>query len=212
MSWKYIYFTETSAESQIDFLRKRYNTKSKVYYFKNGKYKDRSCIYVLNDLITKTYGEPIPSKQHPNDLFFPPLNPLVISDYEILPDKKEWKIKVDLVEGTTLWIVPATLEPKKIVFDFDDNTGVTEENSPYSLATEYGTLAFSIFEDVQAKKDIMLNDKRIKKLILLAIQKSYSIPLDIINSCGIISSQDIDPLLSACLGINPELLEKKSDG
>jgi hypothetical protein len=211
MSYKWVYYSDKDAGSQIELLRRKFNTKTKQYYFKDGSYKGKSCIYVLNDLTTKQYAEPLDSKQFKGSLFFPPLESISLEDVEIQKDKREWKIKVDVVSGVTLWIIPATLEPKKIVFDFDD-TGAKEEDSPYSLATEYGTLAYSIFDDIEHKKEVTLSDPRVKKLIMLALQKSYNIPIDIINWAGIVSVQDVDPLLSAAMGISPELLEKKSDG
>lgn len=212
MSYKWIYYSDRDAASQIDMLRKKFNTKTKQYYFKDGQYKGKQCIFVLNDLTTKVYSDPIDSKQFKGSLFFPPQNDITLSDVEINKEKREWKVKVDLVSGVTMYIIPASLEPKKIVFDFDEDTGVKEEESPYSLATEYGSLAYVLFDDLVAKKSVQLSDPRIKKLILLGLQKSYNIPIDVINWAGIVSEQDIDPLFAACLGINPELVEKKNDG
>jgi len=212
MSYKWVYFTDRDVTSQIDMLRRKFNTKTKQYYFKDGQYKGKPCVYVLNDLTNKVYAEPIESKQFKGSLFFAPVDDISLDTVEIQPDKREWKIRVDLVAGVPIWIIPATLEPKKIVFDFDEASGAKEEESPYSLATDYGTLAYSIFEDIEKKKDIGLSDPRVKKLIMLALQKSYNIPIDVINWAGIVSAQDIDPLLMAAMGINPELLAKKNDG
>jgi hypothetical protein len=209
--FKWVHYTDNDAISQIDALRKKYHTPTKKYYFKDGMYKDKPCIYVLNDLTTRLYEDPVPSKQFKDDLFFGPLEGLNIDNEEINPDKKEWKIKVDLVCGKTVWIIPASLEPKKLVFDFDDD-GVKEEISPFSQATEYGRLAYNIFNDLEGKKPLQLTDQRVKKLIMLGLCKSYNIPIDVWNSLGLVSAQDIDPLLSACLGVNPELLDKKKDG
>jgi hypothetical protein len=209
--YKYVYYSDLDASTSIQTLRKKFNTQHKNYYFKDGLYKNKQCIFVLNDLTTKVYSDPIESKQYRGSLFFPPLDPIKVEDFEVNPDKKEWKIKVDLVSGTTIYVIPATLEPKKIVFDFDDTETQTED-SPYSLATEYGTLAYSLFEDSQNKKELVLKDPRIKKLIMLGLQKSYAMPIDLINWLGLISEQDIDPLFAACMGYSPELLKKKEDG
>lgn len=211
MSYKWVYYTDKDAASQVQFLRKRFNTPYKEYYFKDGQYKGKQCIYILNDLTTKVYTDQVESKQFKDCLFFAPLDPLVIEDYELQKDKREWKIQVSTVGGNDLWIIPASLEPKKIVFDFDD-TPAKEEDSPYSLATDYGALAYAIFDDIEQKKSIILSDPRVKKLIMLALQKSYKLPIDIWNWAGVVSAQDMDSLLSAAMGIDQKLIEKKTNG
>lgn len=209
--YKWIEFSDNNdIESRLGELRKKYNTPYKTYYFKKGFYKDKTCIFILNDVTTKTYGEVTQSKQFKGNLFFAPEQPISLSDYEVSKSQREWKIKVSLVAGSDLFIIPATLEPKKIVFDFDEEE-TKEESSTYSLATEYGRLAYSIFSDFESKKNVSLNDKRVFKLIMMGLSKSYSVPIDLINHLGIVSEQDLDPLLSACLGISPELLDKKKD-
>lgn len=210
--YKWIEFTDNNdIESRLIELRKKYNTPYKTYFFKKGFYKDKSCIFILNDLSTKSYSPNISqSKQFKGNLFFGPEFETKISDYEVAPHQKEWKIKVSLVTGHDIFIIPATLEPKKVIFDFDE-AEATEDTSIYSLATEYGRLAYSIFSDFESKKNVALTDKRVLKFIMMGLCKSYSMPIDLINHLGIVSEQDLDPLLSACLGISPELLDKKKD-
>lgn len=209
--YKWVYFTDKDASSQVQFLRKKFNTPHKEYFFKDGLYKGKQCVYVLNDLTTKVYADPVDSKQHKDCLFFAPLEALKLDDHEIQKDKREWKVQVSTVGGNDLFIIPASLEPKKIVFDFDD-TPAKEEESPYSLATDYGALAYAIFDEIENKKQVLLSDPRVKKLIMLALQKSYNLPIDVWNWAGVVSAQDMDGLLSAAMGIDPKLLEKKSDG
>lgn len=209
--YKYFYKCELSVVNDTEVLKKKFNTATKKYFFKNGQYKGDSGVFVLNDLTTRVYSDPRPSKQYKDCVFFPPENDIRLDDFEIHPDKKEWKIPVDTVTGVKLWIIPATLEPKKIVFDFDE-TPTQEEESPFSLATDYGCLAYAIFDDIRSKKPVHLDDVRVKKLIMMALQKSYNLPIDVFNWAGVVSAQDLDPLLSAALGINTELLAKKEDG
>lgn len=211
MSYKFVYPCNLNAENDIVHLRNKFNTKTKQYYFKTGNYKGSPCIFVLNNLSTKTYAEPVPSKQFKGCLFFPPLEEINIDDFELFKDKRDLKIKVSLVNGKELYIVPATMMPRKVIFDFNDDEGTKEDvSSPYSLSEEYGQLSYKLFQDLENKVNIELTSPLVKKLVMLALQKSYNLPIDVINHIGIISSQDLDPLLSSALGINPDLLQKKS--
>lgn len=212
MSYKWIFYTDKDPILELEFLRKKYNTPNKQYFFKSGKHKDKDCIFILNDLTTRIYADPVPSKQFPNELFFAPTSQVDFDDYEIHKEQREWKIPVPLKANKTIFIIPATLEPKKLVFDFNDEEGVEEENGIYSLATEYGKLAYNIYDFIESKNKLTMTDPRIKKLVMMGLMKSYNLPVDMINAAGIISAQDLDPILSACLGINPELLLKKNPG
>lgn len=207
--WKYIYKSDKDIQSELNFLRKKFNTEHKEYYFKAGKHKGDNVIFVLNDLTTKVYGEPIISKQHKDCMFYPPTDDTKIDleQYEIHKNRREYKIKVDLVDGHSLYIIPASLEPKRVVFDLDE---VEEEDNPYSTATEYGRLAYSLYDE--AKKGDSLPIAMLKKLVILSLMKSYNIPIDIWNWLGIVSAQDFDPIAAAAMGISPELTKKKVDG
>lgn len=208
--FKYIYFSDKDIEESIVDLRKKFNSPGKEFFFKSGKYKGNDVIFVLNDLTTRTYGEPVESKQHKGCLFFPPTEDtqIELDDFEVHKQKRDLKIPIDLSNGKTIYIIPATLEPKRVIFDLDE---VVEETNPYSTATEYGRLAYSLFNEAKTNTDIPLNNPTVKKLVMLSLLKSYSLPLDLINWLGFISVQDFDNLITAAMGISEEL-QKKSIG
>lgn len=207
--WKYIYKTDKSVESQLDFLRKKFNTEHKQYYFKSGKSKGDDVVFVLNDLVNKVYGEPTQSKQHKDCIFYPPKEDTIIDleQHEVHKSKREFKVKVDTSDGKTLYIIPATLEPKRVVFDLDE---AEEEENPYSTATEYGRLAYTLYDAAKAHQELPL--AALKKIVILALLKSYTIPVDLWNWLGIVSVQDFDNIAAAAMGISPELTKKKVDG
>jgi hypothetical protein len=173
-------------------------------YFKTGMLKDQATLFVLANLTCREYGPP--KKLKDSSTFYPPLTDLDISEYEVSKDARKFKIEVTLSNSKKLWVKPATLEPQ-VYSLFDD----TEDVSNYSQATEYGKLAYSIYDDIVKDKDIKLSDERVKKFIKLLIQASYAMPLVIFDALNIISVSDLMPLISAGLGIDEGALEVKKN-
>lgn len=171
--------------------------------FKMGMHKDKVTLFVLGDLTTRQYGEP--RKLKDGSTFYPPLNDFDLAPYEVAKELRQFKIQVKLTSGKSLWVKPATLEPQ-VYSLFDD-----EEANSFSQATEYGKLAYSLFDDIQKDKDISLVDPRIRKFIKLLIATSYNLPVIIIDSLNIISASDLLNLVSAGLGIDEAVLEVKKN-
>jgi len=188
------------AETLIN-LRKQYPG----CYFKTGQLKDQLTLFVLGDLTTREYA--LPKKLKDNSLVYVPrdISKFDLENYEVAKDLRKFKIEVALISGKKLWVKPATLEPQVYSLLSD------EETTEYSQATEYGRLAYSIFDDIEKDKNIQLNDERVKKFIKLIIENSYAIPTVVFDSLGIISVNDLIPLISAGLGINEDVLEVKKN-
>jgi hypothetical protein len=172
-------------------------------YYVTGQYKDKLTLFVLGDLTTRKYGEP--RKLKDGSTFFPPLNDFELAPYEVAKELRQFKIQVKLTSGKSLWVKPATLEPQ--VYSLFDE----EEQNSFSQATEYGRIAYSLFDDIQKDKDISLADPRIRKFLKLLIANSYNLPVIIIDSLNIIAASDLLNLVSAGLGINEEVLEVKKN-
>lgn len=203
--WKYFRASEQDAFSQI------YKLKAELpnYYFKDGKRRDQNGIWILRTLDKTPYGEFVESKQFKGDVFYPPA--------ELPADKQKWldqfvlqsalnqhKLVVTLMCGIQLKIVPATLEPRNVVFCFGND--IVEQDSAYSQATTYGRLAYSISEEVQKSKNIVINQDTMQ-LVKIALSKSYDIPFDVWNWLNIVSAQDIYTIVTAAMGVDPSILE-----
>lgn len=174
-------------------------------YFKTGMQKDQITLFVLCDLTTREYGTP--KKLPDGTSFYPPknLDTFSLDTYENSKDLREFKVEVKLISGRKIWVKPATLEPQTYSLLSD------EVETEYSQATEYGRLAYSLFDDISKDKNIKLNDERIKKFIKLLVSSSYSIPIVVFDNLGLISMNDIMNLISAGLGINENILEVKKN-
>lgn len=174
-------------------------------FFKTGMLKDKSTLFVLGDLTTREYG--IPRQLKDGSSFYPPkdMSKFDLEQYEVNKEVREFKIQVTLSSGVKLWVKPATLEPQIYSLFSDD------EPSSYSQATEYGKLAFNIYDDIQRDVDIKLTDARIKKFIKLLLTASYNLPLVVLDSLNLISINDLLNLVGAGLGVDDSVLEVKKN-
>lgn len=170
-----------------------------------GMLKEKVTLFVLGDLTTREYG--VPRKLNDGSTFYPPkdMSLFNLEKYENNIDLREFKIEIKLVNGMKIWVKPATLEPQ--VYSLFDES----DSNVYSQATEYGKLAYSIYEDIAAQKEIKMTDVRVKKFIKLLITASYKIPLIVFDSLNIISMNDLMNLISAGLGIDEGVLEVKKN-
>jgi hypothetical protein len=173
-------------------------------YYKTGYLKDQVTLFVLGDLTTREYGPH--RKLKDGSTFYPPKDDLDLSTYENSKDVRQFKVEVTLVSGKKLWVKPATLEPQ-VYSLFDD----AEEANSYSQATEYGKLAYSLFDDITKEKEVKLTDPRVKKFISLLLEASYNLPLIILDSLNLISVNDLMNLITAGLGIDEGVLEVKKN-
>jgi hypothetical protein len=177
------------------------------FHFKNGQYKATEGTWALSSLekIDNAYGEPVASKSIKGAIFFPPRD-LPEDKQKFLNEQKKKvskTIKVELVSGVVLELYPATAEPRKVAFSaFDD---IEEEGK---LVSPYAILAFSLFEKLD-KGELKNNDKEVMKLIVMGLEKSYNINLDVFNWLDVFATDDIENIFYACLGIDPEEVKKK---
>jgi hypothetical protein len=203
--WKYFKASDIDALSQIKKLKAEYPN----YLFKDGKRRDQAGIWILRTLDKTPYGDPQESKQYRGNQFYPPAEQPInkqewLSQFIVQPLLNEYKLTTTLLCGIQLRIVPATLEPRNMIFTFDNE--VVEADSPYTDATEYGRLAFKISEEVQRTRNIVVN-KDSMVLVKIALAKSYDVPFDIWNWLNVISQQDMYSIISAALGVDPSMLE-----
>ena len=197
--YKYFIKTDVTAELQIEKLRKQFGTQ----YFLDGKYKGETGIFVCHDLTTKVYADPVPSKEHTLATFFAPLVDTQKFLESVIVPSIHKKIVVVTLNGIILEIIPATFEPRVILFDLTDTPlcGQVKEN-PFPEGTLYGKMAFDLYDLFAVKNEnISMSDIRIKKFIIEIIKKSYFINVDLINCLQLISGQDIEPLVMAGLGM-----------
>jgi len=197
--YKYFIKSDVTAESQIQKLRKQFGQQ----YFLDGKYKGDSGIFICHDLTTKVYADPVPSKEHNLATFFAPLTDTQkFMDSVIVPSIHK-KVNVLTLNGINLEIIPATFEPRVILFDLTDTPLCGQVNdNPFPESTVYGKMGFDLYDLFTVKnQNISMSDIRIKKFIIEMIKKSYYINVDLINCLQLISGQDIEPLVMAGLGL-----------
>lgn len=136
--------------------------------------------------------------------------------YRYNPPMREWlhlarreegaasAIPVRLVSGDELMIIPAIALPRRIYF----SSGKISEEL-YPRGTEYGRLAYEIYDVLAAGGDIPAQDEKIIKLIGAALKQSYYIPLEIWEAEEVISITDLQLLAGAALGIPASSLREQ---
>jgi hypothetical protein len=174
-------------------------------------YKDQPSIFVLTELKKVQYSAPVKSILGKDILFCGPAE-YSFAEVEALEiDKvhREFKIPVPISDTETIWIIPASLEPKNIILSLD---AATVNDAPYGQTTEYGRVAYELFNENQDGKEIQLTDPRVIKLVSLALQRSYNMPLDLWNQTQFIGMHNYPKLVFAAFGTSEDLLKKKDSG
>lgn len=171
------------------------------FYYSAGKRKDASGIYVIKDLKTKEYAEPITIEG--GDLYWGPVaQPLTISKFK---SNYQERINVTLSCGLEIEIFPASCEPKKVLLS-QRKLQVTEE--VYNKSSEYGMLAFKLFERAQVPDaKISLSDPEYLDFVAKSLEISYTLPSLFWDD--VITTSDLDSIFSAAMGIDPK--EMKSE-
>jgi len=218
-NWKYFI---SGLDSTNDIVKLRQIFKGKNYYL-NGHLKGAKGVYVLKNLKDKEYGEKKSSRlgqfhikngllSEKNEVTFwsPSCDRGVYdySQYEI--DTKRPKIVVTLDNDKVIKINPAAGEPKEMIFGGDYEEERLPIASLYSKSSEYGSLAYELIyleDELAHEGGIMTNDKRVLKLVELALINSYDLPQDMLNWLSIISHRDIIAIYKAAMGASEHFLE-----
>lgn len=220
MAQEYKYFiSKLDAQRDIVKLRKLFPN----HYYKDGMKKDTKGVFIIRETKNREYGEQrnsvlrnklvkeglLTEDQHVT--FWAPScskDEFDYSKYEI--DTGRPKISVTLTNGKVVNINPAAGEPKEMIFGGDYEEERIQMASLYSRATEYGELAYQLIyaeDEVQEQGGLLSNDKRLLKLIELAMVNSYSLPLDMFNWLNLVSQNDVGLLYKAAMGADQSFLE-----
>jgi len=78
--------------------------------------------------------------------------------------------------------------------------------------TEYGRLSVSLLDRAKVEGGIPHDDPQLHRLIVLAISQRYRVTAEILDDMGIISAEDIEPLLGAIWCGDPKAGAPASDG
>jgi hypothetical protein len=78
--------------------------------------------------------------------------------------------------------------------------------------TEYGRLSVSLLDRAKVEGGIPHDDPALHRLIVLAISQRYRVTAEILDDMGIISAEDIEPLLGAIWCGDPKAGAPASDG
>lgn len=203
MLYKFFTTKYTTLPNDLPKLREEFGK----FFYKEGQYDGKQGIWCLSSLdkIPDAYATPKKSKKHQDTLFFSPKE--LPSDIQAFLDanvvKSNNKIKVELASGYNIYLIPATAEPRNVAFGL---FGTEEEPS----ASEYALLAFELFNEMD-KKSLKTDDVRVSHLITLGLSKSYSLPLDVLNWTKIFTTEDVESIFLACVGVDMASLEKKEE-
>jgi hypothetical protein len=202
------YFTTrfgTSIETNIKKLRKEFPGMS----FTTGMRKDVRGIFCLNDTESRDYGEHWETSN--GDLFFPPNEE---NKKKILGDLATYKttfaerIPVKLAAADiTLDIFPASAIPSKVMFS-KRMPKVENEDSPYNTSDEYGKKAYELYFASRNGEELRFDDPRFKDFVMMVLNRSYKLPVEMWDALEIISLGDFDPIFAAGCGIDYASLVK----
>lgn len=172
-------------------------------HYIDGKWKNKSGVYVVSDVKNRKYGDHYKSKRS-KELgieveFWEPVDPQIEPYFR---NKKQF-LNVELDCGEFIKICPASCEPKQAIFGDDDD----EEEEKYQDAllynkkTDYGALGYELYYEY-AEGHLLLTDSRVKRFAMLAILNSYNINIDLLNAWGKIVQQDFANIMLAGLGFD----------
>ena len=217
--WKY-FISGFDSQNDILTLRKIFPKHS----FKNGMHKNTKGVYALVNTKTKEYGDKKPSimkklltskgivKESTEIIFWPPSVDRDSFDYSAYQKTSFLGyIPVTLDNGKVVNIIPAAGEPKELIFGGDYEEERIPMASLYSKASEYGSLAYELAyleDELKDKGGLLVNDKRVLKLVELAMINSYSLPHDMLNWLSLVSFKDINSIYQAAMGANQHFLEQ----
>lgn len=201
----YKFFTSRygrSIEDNILKLRKDFPNMQ----FIPGINKDIKGIWCLKDTTTREYGEKV-ELENGDVLSLPTEENIqkIIDDLKKYESNQTIRIPIELVSGTTVSIFPASAIPKKAILSLRTKV-VQEEELPYNTKHEYGKIAYKLYLRSQKNEDLKSSDPDLGLLIKLAFENSYNLPIEVIDSLGIVSIQDYDKLFAASMGYDWEAL------
>lgn len=192
----------TDAVSKIEELRKEFPG----CHFARGIYKDKQGIFAFKSQDIKDYGEKWELDN--GDVFFAPTAERLVSLKANLSQyKSEWvdRLPVQLINGITLEIFPASAIPKKVYF----TKKVKSSNSPYPVDVPYGKIAYDMYDLSQQENQMMLDDPRMVNFIKVALQQSYILPEPLWDALDIVSIGDFDKIFAAAMGMDWGLLQEE---
>lgn len=206
----YKHFTTRFGNNAVDKLvelRKAFPQCS----FAAGVRKDKKGIYAFRSNDIKDYGE---SWELDNgDVFWAPTAERLASlKANLSAYKTSWldRIPVQLINGVTLEVYPASAIPKKVYF----SKKVQKEDTPYPTDVAYGKAAYELFDRTQKDDKIMLDDPQMLEFVKLVLAESYDFPEPLWDALQLVSYGDFDRIFAAGMGMDWNLLQdeiKKSN-
>jgi hypothetical protein len=196
---KWIVPSSEVAISAHDKLACKFNHKTTKYQFCDFK---QGFLQVSSNPIMEAskLGEPIRSQIVKDSVFFPEKEPGKLNEYEWKADKREDKIKVTLVNGEELYIIPFAEKPKKMIFSFVEDEVQPDKVTPDN--PKYTELGFNLLNEVRAEKGFDEQDSRVIQFVTFGLLKSYNVNLDLLNLIsGISTVVDIGKIFYACCGV-----------
>ena len=201
MSYKFFtYRFGTDAIEAILDLRKEFPSCKYI----RGIHKDKEGIWCIKDLDTKEYGEKEETEK--GDIFVSPSESnLELIKSQLSTYESNWvdRIPVKLKTGITLNIFPASAIPKKVILGLKKKENSDE---PYNTRTEYGKLAYKLFNRSQSEESLRFDDPDFIEIIKLSLLESYILPIELWDVLGVISTGDYDTIFAAALGFDYEHL------
>jgi hypothetical protein len=169
------------------------------YSFRRGMHKNASGVWVIRDLgYADGYGPAIQVDEH-TIIQVSESRETAIANLPSLERMGGVPIAVKLVCGATISINPATGEPKEFLFSSHDAP------EPFSAATPYGRACMRFVERQSAEKDpISVYDPDVVTLARLALEASYAVPAAFWDATRLLTSNDIDKIITAALGADPD--------
>lgn len=199
----YKFFTKrfgTDAVEAIDQLRQAFPNCS----FARGKYKSETGIYCFNNIKNREYGDNWDLEN--GDVFWgvnDPVNARTTLDQYL--SEYEDRIPVKLQNGIVIKIYPASAIPKKVLFS---RRQVQQDDSPYAKTTEYGRMAYELYELTQKQEALSFNDPKFVRFLKIAFEESYKLPIEVVDSLELFSQADLDKVFAAAMGFDWEFLKK----
>jgi hypothetical protein len=161
------------------------------------------CTHPGEPRSSEAYGQPVPVDGVDGLFFLPPMGASSLYDYA-RPDV-HGGVDLRLACGLTVSIPVALVQHRQLLIG-------GRKPVAGDPVTEYGRLAARLYASASGSDGLQMDDPTLGRLLILALAQHYRVTAHMIDHLGVLSVDDVDPILGAVWCGDPKALAPVSAG